>query len=55
MGALEGAGVTVLSKGVRFPSGQDPFGNGAAAAGTFPTGSTLLTSPNGTGLSGSGS
>jgi hypothetical protein len=39
MGALEGAGITVLSKGVRFPS--NPF-----AADTFPTGTTLLTSSN---------
>ena len=37
MGALEGAGITVLSKGVDF-HGQDPF-----AADTFPVGTTLLT------------
>jgi Abnormal spindle-like microcephaly-assoc'd, ASPM-SPD-2-Hydin len=37
MGALEGAGVTVLGKGVHFPS--NPF-----AADTFPTGTTLLSS-----------
>jgi Bacterial Ig domain len=36
MGALEGAGVTELSKGVNFPS--NPF-----AADTFPTGTVLLT------------
>ena len=36
MGALEGAAITVLSKGVDFPS--NPF-----AADTFPTGTTLLT------------
>jgi hypothetical protein len=36
MGALEGAGITVLSKGVTFPS--NPF-----AADTFPTGTTLVT------------
>jgi hypothetical protein len=35
MGALEGAGITVLSKGVNFPS--NPF-----AADTFPTGTLLL-------------
>jgi len=35
MGALEGAAITVLSKGVNFPS--NPF-----AADTFPTGTTLL-------------
>ena len=39
MGAYEGAGITVLSKGVNFPS--DPF-----AADIFPTGTTLLTSAN---------
>jgi hypothetical protein len=43
MGALEGAGITVLAKGLQFPAGQDPFGGGAANAGTFPTGTTLLT------------
>jgi Bacterial Ig domain len=37
MGALEGAGVTVIGKGVNFPS--NPF-----AADTFPTGTTLLSS-----------
>jgi hypothetical protein len=36
MGALEGAGITVLSKGVNFPS--NPF-----AADTFPAGTSLLT------------
>jgi hypothetical protein len=39
MGALEGAGITVLSKGVNFPS--NPF-----ASDTFPTGTTLLTASN---------
>ena len=39
MGAYEGAGITVLGKGVKFPAGQDPF-----AADTFPTGTALLTS-----------
>jgi hypothetical protein len=38
MGALEGAGITVLSKGVKFPAGSLPFGSD-----TFPTGTTLLT------------
>ena len=37
MGALEGAAITVLSKGVQFPAGTDPF-----AADTFPVGTTLL-------------
>ncbi len=39
MGAYEGAGITVLSKGVNFPS--DPF-----VADIFPAGTTLLTSAN---------
>jgi hypothetical protein len=38
MGALEGAGITVLSKGVNFPS--NPW---VTAGATFPTGTTLLT------------
>ncbi|MHB8721757.1 MAG: choice-of-anchor D domain-containing protein [Steroidobacteraceae bacterium] len=38
MGALEGAGVTVLGKGVNFNS--NPF-----ASDTFPTGTTLLSGP----------
>ena len=42
MGALEGAGITVLSKGVNFPT--SPFTAAAGGvAGTFPTGTTLLT------------
>jgi hypothetical protein len=39
MGALEGAAITVLSKGVNFPT--DPW---APAAGAFPVGTPLLTS-----------
>jgi len=39
LGAYEGAGITILSKGVAFPAGSDPF-----AADTFPAGTTLLTS-----------
>jgi len=43
MGALEGAGITVLSKGVNFPSNPfDPTFTGGEAGG-FPTGTTLLT------------
>ena len=38
MGALEGAGITVLSKGVNFPS--NPW---VTVGGTFPAGTTLLT------------
>ena len=37
MGAYEGAGITVLSKGVFFPQGSNPF-----ASDTFPAGTTLL-------------
>ena len=36
MGAYEGAGITVLGKGVRYPAGSDAFGTGAEAA--FPDG-----------------
>jgi hypothetical protein len=45
MGALEGAGITVLGKGVNLPS---PLGAAAGAAGELggmPTGTTLLTGP----------
>jgi hypothetical protein len=45
MGAYEGAGITVLGKGVNIPNGSalsDVFGSGAEAA--FPTGTTPLTS-----------
>jgi hypothetical protein len=38
MGAYEGAGITVLAKGVKFPTGSNPF-----ASDTFPTGTVLLT------------
>jgi hypothetical protein len=38
MGAYEGAGITVLSKGVRLPDGSSPFGT----EGAFPAGSLLL-------------
>ncbi len=38
MGAYEGAGITVLGKGVKFPAGTDPF-----ASDVFPTGTLLLT------------
>ncbi|HWX93675.1 MAG TPA: choice-of-anchor D domain-containing protein [Terriglobales bacterium] len=44
MGAYEGAGITVLSKGVRYPNGSDPFD--AALAGGFPDGTILLTGNN---------
>ncbi len=37
MGAYEGAGITVLAKGVRFPTGSQPF-----ASDIFPTGTQLL-------------
>jgi Bacterial cadherin-like domain len=42
MGSYEGAGITVLSKGVRVPENTDWFGVGAESA--FPDGTTLLTS-----------
>ncbi|HLJ94553.1 MAG TPA: hypothetical protein VKU02_15300, partial [Gemmataceae bacterium] len=46
MGAYEGAGITVVAKGVNIPTGSaDPFGSGAEAA--FPAGTTLLTGPVG--------
>jgi len=41
LGAYEGAGITVLSKGVRFPNNNTEF-----AADTFPDNTTLLTSNN---------
>jgi hypothetical protein len=45
MGAYEGAGITVLGKGVNIPAGSgNVFGTGSEAG--FPTGSTLLTSAN---------
>ncbi len=47
MGAFEGAGVTVLSKGVLFPTGSEPFGLTAAEEGSFPTGSLLLNNSTG--------
>lgn len=37
MGAYEGAGITVLGKGVKFPAGSNPFGSDI-----FPTGTVLL-------------
>src|SRR5256885_917758 len=46
MGALEGAAITVLARGVKYPPGTDPFGVGPTAAGTFPAGTTLLTAAN---------
>ncbi len=41
MGAYEGAGITVVGKGVRYPEGVDPFGTAAEAE--FPDGTTFLT------------
>src|SRR5207302_3761055 len=40
----EGAGITVLAKGMLFPAGSDPFGTGPSAAetGILPTGTRLL-------------
>ena len=42
MGAYEGAGITVLGKGVNFNGAGDIFGSGAESA--FPAGTKLLTS-----------
>jgi hypothetical protein len=51
MGALEGAGITVLAKGVNFSMG----GLVGQVEGTFPAGTTLLTGPvNGNGSYGAG-
>ncbi|HKV76920.1 MAG TPA: hypothetical protein VJP02_02195 [Candidatus Sulfotelmatobacter sp.] len=41
LGAYEGAGITVVSKGVRVPNGLDPWSDGAEPGG-FPAGTTLL-------------
>jgi len=44
MGALEGAAITVLSKGVNMPdNATDIFGANAATAGSYPAGTILLT------------
>jgi hypothetical protein len=40
MGAYEGAAMTVLGEGVRFPPGSDPFGTGNEAF--FPAGTVVL-------------
>lgn len=55
MGAYEGAGITVLAKGVNIPANStNIFGNGAESA--FPAGTTLLTAADcATGASGSNS
>ena len=45
MGALEGAGITVLGKGVNFPSPLNAGGGAAGELGGFPTGTTLLSGP----------
>jgi hypothetical protein len=45
MGALEGAGITVLSKGVNFPTPLTVNVGVAGELGGFPTGTTLLTGP----------
>jgi hypothetical protein len=42
MGAYEGAALTVLAKGVKWPAGSvDPFGSGSESS--YPTGTQLLT------------
>ena len=40
MGAYEGAGITVLGKGVKYPAGEDPYA--LAFAGAFPAGTLYL-------------
>jgi hypothetical protein len=53
MGALEGAAITVLSKGVFIPDGStDIFGANSATAGAFPAGTRLLTSADCTSANG---
>jgi hypothetical protein len=48
MGALEGAAITVLAKGVLIPrNATDIFGGSAATAGVFPPGTLLLTANTG--------
>ena len=49
MGAYEGAAITVLSKGVKFPNGSDPFGSDV-----FPVGTALLTNAQNNGGCGTG-
>ena len=44
MGAYEGAGITVVGRGVRNPNGNTDFwGDDPAAAGAFPAGAVYLT------------
>jgi hypothetical protein len=45
LGAYEGAGITVVSKGVRVPNGADPWSDGTEA-GAYPAGTSLLTNSN---------
>jgi len=62
MGAYEGAGITVLAKGVRYPSGVEVFGTGSdttagsniAHEGQMPLGTVLLTSSDADCLTGTG-
>src|SRR5207244_2348529 len=42
MGAFEGAGITVLSKGLLFPAGAEPYGLSLAEEGSFPVNTLLL-------------
>ncbi len=43
MGAYEGAGITVLGRGIKIPANSNDFwGNDPAAAGAFPVGSVYL-------------
>jgi len=54
MGALEGAAITVLSKGANFPAGSDPFQTNNAVPGVFPTGTKLLSTADCTAVSSTG-
>jgi hypothetical protein len=46
MGAYEGAGVTVVGRGVRVPNNSNDLWGQATGAGTFPDGSRYLTNSN---------
>jgi hypothetical protein len=62
MGAYEGAGITVLAKGVRYPSGVEVFGTGSdttagsniAHEGQMPLGTVLLSNSDADCLTGTG-
>ena len=47
MGAFEGAGITVVSKGLLFPAGAEPYGLSLAEEGSFPANTLLLNNSTG--------